>query len=102
LIEDLQAVAFLRLCFALQQRIIVSFPHGQYLIDEKGQSRKAWQIARGKRAWGKRRVWNAHLHRNLETSVLAFPVKHPDFPVPRLSGDFPARERTSPLVYPDN
>ncbi len=72
---------WLHLCFALQQRIIVRWPHGQYLIDEKGQARKAWQIARGKRAWGKRKIWNAHLHRNLETSVLAFPVKHPDFPI---------------------
>ncbi len=43
----------------------------QYLIDEKGQARKAWQIAGGKRAWGKRPIWNAHLHRYLETSVLA-------------------------------
>ncbi len=73
---------WLRLCFALRQRIIVRWPHGHYLIDEKGQARKAWQIARGKRAWGKRTIWNAHLHRYLETSVLAFPVTHPDFSVP--------------------
>ncbi|MBV9231702.1 MAG: transposase, partial [Chloroflexi bacterium] len=73
---------WLRLCFALQQHLIVRWPHGDYLIDEKGQARKAWQIARGKRPWGKRQIWNAHLHRYIETSVLAFPVRHPDFAVP--------------------
>lgn len=73
---------WLHLCFALRQRIIVRWPHRQYLIDEKGQARKAWQIARGKRAWGTRKIWNAHLHRHLQTSVLAFPVQHPDFAVP--------------------
>ncbi len=73
---------WLRLCFALQQRLVVRWPHGHYLLDERGQARKAWQIARGKRAWGKRRIWNAHLHRHLETSVLAFAVRHPDFAVP--------------------
>jgi hypothetical protein len=73
---------WLHLCFALQQRLVVRWPHGQYLIDEQGRARKAWQIARGKRAWGKRLIWNAHLHRHLETAVLAFPVRHPDFAQP--------------------
>lgn len=73
---------WLHLCFALQQRLVVRWPHGQYLINEQGRACKAWQIARGKRAWGKRRIWNEHLHRHLETAVLAFPVRHPDFAVP--------------------
>jgi hypothetical protein len=73
---------WLRLCFALQQRLIVRWPHRQYLIDEQGRVRKAWQIARGKRAWGRRTMWNAHLGRSLDTAVLAFRVRHPDFAVP--------------------
>ena len=77
---------------------VVRWPHGQYLIDEQGRARKAWEIARGKRAWGKRRIWNAHLHRHLETSVLAFPVRHPDFAGPDVPGGFPTGQRTPPLV----
>lgn len=73
---------WLRLCLALQLRLVVRWPHGQYLIDEQGRVRKAWQIARGKRPWDRRRIWNAHLNRHLETAVLAFPVRHPDFAVP--------------------
>ncbi len=73
---------WLHLCLALHQRVVVRWPHGQYLIDEQGCARKAWQIARGKRAWGRRQIWNAHLNRWLETSVLAFRVRHPDFAVP--------------------
>jgi len=73
---------WLHLCVALKQRFVVRWPHGQYLIDEQGRARKAWEIARGKRAWGKRLIWNAHLHRHLETAVLAFPVRHPDFAGP--------------------
>jgi hypothetical protein len=73
---------WLHLCVILQQRFVVRWPHGQYLIDEQGRTRKAWEMARGKRAWGKRLIWNAHLHRHLETAVLAFPVRHPDFAGP--------------------
>jgi hypothetical protein len=73
---------WLHLCFALKQRLVVRWPQGQYLIDEQGRARKAWKIAQGKRAWGKRQIWNEHLHRHLETAVLAFPVRHPDFAVP--------------------
>ena len=73
---------WLRFCFVLQQHLVVRWPHGQYLIDEHGQARKAWQIARGKRPWDRRRIWNAHLNRHLDTAVLAFPVRHPDFAVP--------------------
>ena len=73
---------WLRLCFARKPHLVVRWPHGQYLIDEHGQARKAWQIARGKRPWDRRRIWNAHLTRHLDTAVLAFPVRHPDFAVP--------------------
>jgi hypothetical protein len=73
---------WLHLCVALQQRFIVRWPQRQYLIDEQGRARKAWQIARGKRAWGKQQIWNDHLHRYLETAVLAFPVRHPDLARP--------------------
>jgi hypothetical protein len=73
---------WLHLCLALQQSLVVRWPHGQYLVDECGQARKAWEIARGKRAWGRRRIWNEHLHRHLDTSVLAFSVRHPEFREP--------------------
>ena len=73
---------WLRLCFALQQHLVVRWPQGQYLLDEHGQARKAWQIARGNRPWHQRRIWNAHLNRHVDTAVLAFPVRHPDFAVP--------------------
>jgi Transposase DDE domain len=73
---------WLHLCFARRQRLVVRWPHGQYLIDEQGRGRKAWQIAHGKRPGDRRRICNAHLGRHLDTAVLAFPVRHPDFAVP--------------------
>jgi hypothetical protein len=83
LIAALQAVAFLHRCVALRHRIIVRWPHRQYLIDEKGQTRQAWPIARGKRAWGTRKIGHAHRQRHRQTSLLAFALHHPDCAVPR-------------------
>ena len=52
---------------------------GNKLIDEQGRERKAWEIARGKRPWGKPRLlWDTHCRVYRTTWVLALPVRHSD------------------------
>jgi hypothetical protein len=54
--------------------------HNYKLIDEQGRERKAWEIARGKRSWGNRQIWDARRRTWRSVGVLAFPVRHPDYP----------------------
>jgi hypothetical protein len=61
-------------------RFVVRWMKGRKLIDAAGQERKAWEIARGKRAWGEARLlWDTHYHVFRSTRVLALPVRHPDY-----------------------
>ena len=71
---------WLGLCFATLQRLILRWPHKDYLIEEtSGRARKAWEIARGRKAWGKREIWDSYHQRWQIASTLAFPVRHPDY-----------------------
>jgi len=53
---------------------------GNKLIDACGHERKAWEIARGKRAWGEARLlWDTHCRVYRSTRVLARPLRHPEY-----------------------
>src|SRR6266851_5013764 len=63
-----------------QVRFVVRWKKGNKLIDASGQERKAWEIARGKRAWGEARLlWDTHFRVYRSTRVLALPVHHPEY-----------------------
>src|SRR5712692_9932657 len=63
-----------------QVRFVVRWKKGNKLIDATGQERKAWEIARGKRAWGEAKLlWDTHFRVHRSTRVLALPVRHPEY-----------------------
>ena len=64
-------------------RFVVRWPKRYQLLDSKEIERKAWQIARGKRAWGAPRwLWDGRLRKLRETSVVAMPVRHASYAGP--------------------
>lgn len=61
-------------------RFVVRWKKGNKLPDAAGQERKAWELARGKRAWGEARLlWDTHCRVHRSTRVLALPVGHPEY-----------------------
>jgi Transposase DDE domain len=61
-------------------RLVVRWKKGNQLLDATGQSRKAWEIAGGKRAWGEARLlWDTHFRLDRSTRILALPVRHPEY-----------------------
>jgi hypothetical protein len=58
-------------------RFVVRWPGRYKLIDATGEERKVWQIARGKRSWEHRLLWDARRRCERRTGVVAFPVTHP-------------------------
>src|SRR6266566_1320089 len=63
-----------------QLRFAVRWKKGNKLIDACGQERKAWEIARGKRAWGEARLlWDTHCRVYRSTRVLARPLRQPQY-----------------------
>lgn len=74
---------WLWLLWRFQLRFVVRWKKGNKLIDACGQERKAWEIARGKRAWGEARLlWDTHCRVYRSTRVLALPVRHPHYQGP--------------------
>lgn len=61
-------------------RFIVRWKTRNQLVDAAGIKQAAWKIARGKRGLAPRTIFDAVRHRNVEGSVLFFPVTHPDYP----------------------
>jgi hypothetical protein len=61
-------------------RFILRWKTNYHLLDAQGVKQAAWKIARGKRGLAPRTIFDAVHHRNVEGSVLFFPVTHPDFP----------------------
>ncbi|MDQ2788029.1 MAG: hypothetical protein M3Y58_23870 [Chloroflexota bacterium] len=57
-------------------RFVLRWPGRYKLCDAAGEERKAWQIARGKRSWEHRLIWDAQRHCERRTGVVAFPVTH--------------------------
>ena len=63
-------------------RFVLRWPKGYKLIDAAGQERKAWEVARGKRSWAHRMLWDARRHCQRKTGVVACAVTHPTDPQP--------------------
>src|SRR2546430_8355937 len=71
---------WLWLLWRYRLRFVVRWKKGNKLIDACGQERKAWEMARGKRAWGEaRQLWDTHCRVYRSTGVLALPVQHPEY-----------------------
>ena len=63
-------------------RFVGRWPKRYHLQGPGGREVPAWQIARGQRAWGHRRLWDPRQRQHRRVGVLAFPVRHPDYAVP--------------------
>jgi hypothetical protein len=66
--------------FAHHLRFVMRWPRAYKLLNSNGQLLKAWQIARGKRSWQQRYVWDARRHCQRKVGFLALEVAHPDYP----------------------
>lgn len=73
---------WLTLAFVHAVRFVLRWPKYYRLVDENGNHKKAWEIARGKRSWIKRKIWDARRHCEREIGVVAFPVFDPLFHQP--------------------
>lgn len=67
---------------AHEVRFVMRWPAHYKLTDAQGLSRKAWQIARGKRSWGQQQVWDTRRRCFRKVGILALPVTHPACPQP--------------------
>lgn len=67
-----------------RMRFVVRWKKGNKLIDDAGGERKAWEIARGQRSWGKeaKLLWDTHFRLSRSTRVLALPVRHREYEGP--------------------
>lgn len=68
--------------FVAGVRFVIRWPHRYRLLDEQGIEKKAWEIARGKRSWEQRTVWDARRHCHRKIGILAFAVFDPVFQQP--------------------
>lgn len=76
-----ESLVWLGALSAFAVRFVLRWRHDDRLVDAQGQTRLAWKMVQGKRAWGKGRpLWDAKGRNPVQASVLACPVRHPDFP----------------------
>jgi hypothetical protein len=68
--------------FVAGVRFVVRWPHKYRLIDENGIEKRAWEIARGKRSWEQRMIWDARRRCQRKIGILAFAVTDPVFQQP--------------------
>jgi hypothetical protein len=61
-------------------RFVLRWPKRYTLLDEDGQRRPAWQIARGRRTWGQRQRQDTPRRQWRTTALLAISVSQPDHP----------------------
>lgn len=59
-------------------RFVVRWPKRYTLLDLWGERRKAWEIARGKRAWATRQLYDPKRKEWRKAGVLAISVTHPE------------------------
>ena len=59
-------------------RFIVRWNTRYHLVDPHGCKQEGWKIARGKRSWDHRLVWDARRRCKRNTGIIAFPVQLPD------------------------
>jgi hypothetical protein len=68
--------------FVAAVRFVLRWPKNYTLIDENGEQKKAWEIARGKRSWERRKIWDARRHCERWIGIVAFPVTDPTYGQP--------------------
>ena len=71
---------WLTLLFDLHVQFVVRWPKAYQLLNTQGQAMKAWQLARGKRSWQQRYVYDARRRHHRKLGFLALEVAHPLFP----------------------
>lgn len=59
-------------------RFIVRWNTRYHLVGPDGRKQEGWKIARGKRSWDCRLVWDARRRCQRKTGIIAFPVHLPD------------------------
>jgi hypothetical protein len=59
-------------------RFVLRWPKRYKLLDPWGEPRKAWEIARGKRTWETRQLYDRHSKQQHSVGVLAISVTHPE------------------------
>lgn len=64
----------------LKLKFVLRWKKGYKLLNEKGEEKKAWQIALGKRSKSRRRIWDSHRATEVEVGMVYLPVRHPDYP----------------------
>jgi hypothetical protein len=69
--------AWLGQALTARVRFVLRWPGRYKLLTAMGEERPAWQVARGKRSWGHRPLWDARRRCERRTGVVAFPVTHP-------------------------
>jgi hypothetical protein len=63
--------------FLHSARFVLRWPKNYYLLDEQEQLRKPGEIAKGKRSWDHRLLWDARRRCERRTGIIAFPVFDP-------------------------
>lgn len=61
-------------------RFVVRWQKHYKLVDTAGESRKAWEICRGKRSLAHRLIWDASRNCERKIGIYYTQVSHPDFP----------------------
>ncbi|RRR75367.1 MAG: hypothetical protein EI684_04950 [Candidatus Viridilinea halotolerans] len=59
-------------------RFVLRWPKRYMLLDPWGERRKTWEIARGKRAWSTRQLYDPKRKAHQTVGVLAISVTHPE------------------------
>ena len=59
-------------------RFVLRWPKRYRLLDNWGELRKAWEIARGKRSWSTRQLYDVRSGTRQTIGVLAIAVAHPE------------------------
>ena len=59
-------------------RFVLRWPKRYRLLDQWGELRNAWQIARGKRTWSTRYLYDVRRGERVKVGVLAIQVAHPE------------------------
>ena len=68
---------WLTMAFVHAVRFVMRWPKHYGLVDEQLRERKAWQISRGKRSWGKRLLYDARRRCHRKVGIIALPVFDP-------------------------
>ena len=59
-------------------RFILRWNKSYHLIGPDGRKHEVWKIARGKRSWESRMIWDARRRCQRKTGVIALPIRLPD------------------------